>query len=73
MRAVVRTSSSSETHFAKGFGVHVADMVHAREEEEVAKAKTTPSEEVVLCKKVVCVSTEDPHIEAGFLGSGSRV
>jgi len=48
-------------------------MVHAREDEEVPQAKTTPTKEVVLSKELVCVSTVDLHIKARLRGSGSRV
>jgi hypothetical protein len=46
-------------------------MVHAREEEEVTEAKTTPTEEAILCKELVGITTEDLHIEAQFGGVGS--
>jgi hypothetical protein len=46
-------------------------MVHAREEKEVTKAKTTPTEEAILCKELVGITTKDPHIEAKFGRVGS--
>jgi len=73
MRAVPRIRSSTKPSLGEGLCVHVAHMVHTREEEEVPQAKTTPSEEVVLSKELVCVSTKDLHIEARLRGSGSRV
>jgi hypothetical protein len=48
-------------------------MVNTREEKEVAEAKPTPTEEVVLCDELVGVSTIDQNIEARLRGSGSRV
>jgi hypothetical protein len=48
-------------------------MVHAIHDEEVPQAKTTPTEEVILCKELIGISTIDLHIKARLRGSGSRV
>jgi len=70
---VPSTSSSTKTSLGEGLAIHVAHMVHAIQEEEVPQAKTTPTEEVVLSKEPVGVSTVDLHIKARLGGSGSRV
>jgi|TARA_R100000988_G_C3898793_1_gene116445 hypothetical protein len=71
--AMSRTNFSTKPSLREGLAIHVAHMVDAIHEEEIPQAKTTPTEEVVLCKELIGISTVDLHIKARLGGSGSRV